>query len=126
MAARHVNVAIPGKEYDIVIAPGLLSQAGKILRPRIDSDKAALVFDEYVAAHYRANVLAGLSECFERVIENTIPSGEEHKNLGTVERLYDHILRHKIDRKTPVIAVGGGVVGDVAGFVAATILRGVP
>jgi 3-dehydroquinate synthase len=60
------------------------------------------------------------------LLEVIIPAGEDHKNLATVSKVYDRILEAKIDRRTPIIALGGGVVGDLSGFVAATVLRGVP
>jgi len=55
-----------------------------------------------------------------------MPAGEDHKNIDTVARLYDHLLRAGIERSTPILALGGGVIGDTVGFVAATVLRGVP
>ena len=85
-----------------------------------------VVFDSAAATHYRGPLLATLAKRFDRVIEATVPAGEDHKNVATVARLYDEILPHHVDRRTPVFAVGGGVIGDTAGFLAATVLRGVP
>src|SRR5688572_4165908 len=104
----------------------MINHVGERLAPLVRAKQAAIVFDANVLAHYRGSLLTSLSDAFDRVIENTIPASEDHKTVETVHRLYDQILQHRIDRHTPVIALGGGVVGDTAGFVAATILRGVP
>src|SRR5688500_5987977 len=104
----------------------MINHVGERLAPLVRAKQAAIVFDANVLAHYRGSLLASLSDTFDRVIENTIPANEDHKTVETVHRLYDQILQHRIDRHTPVIALGGGVIGDMAGFVAATILRGVP
>ncbi|HEY7088748.1 MAG TPA: 3-dehydroquinate synthase family protein, partial [Tepidisphaeraceae bacterium] len=122
-----VPVHIPGgASYKIVVEPGLLGKAGVLLRPLVHSNIAAIVFDANVVSPYRSSLVDSLSKVFDRVIESTIPAGEDHKTVATVDELYSQILQHKIDRHTPIIALGGGVVGDTAGFVAATILRGVP
>jgi 3-dehydroquinate synthase len=99
---------------------------GDWLSSLVSSKVAVVVFDSAVVRHYRDPLLASLAERFERIIEATVPAGEDNKSVATVARLYDQVLAHHIDRRTPVFAVGGGVVGDTAGFVAATILRGVP
>src|SRR5688500_4714624 len=104
----------------------MINHVGERLAPLVRAKQAAIVFDANVLAHYRGSLLASLSDTFDRVIENTIPANEDHKTVETVHRLYDQILQHRIDRHTPVIALGGGVVGDMAGFLAATVLRGVP
>jgi 3-dehydroquinate synthase len=121
-----VRVNLASAPYNVVVEPGLLSRVGDWLGALVSSKVAVTVFDAAVIPHYRGPLLAALAERFERVIEVSVPSGEDNKSVATVERLYDQVLRHQIDRRTPVFAVGGGVIGDTAGFVAATLLRGVP
>jgi 3-dehydroquinate synthase len=121
-----VTLNLDNHRYDITIRRGLLRQSGEVLRPLLKAKQAAIVFDANIEKHYRADLLVGLCDTFERVIENKMPASEEHKSVETVSRLYDQILQHRIERGTPVIALGGGVVGDTAGYVAATLLRGLP
>jgi 3-dehydroquinate synthase len=124
--AQVVPVRLEGQRYDVVVRPGLLNQLCRRLRPIIRAQKVALVYDANLPVAYRAQVIESLSEDFGRVIECEVPPGEDHKTVETAALLYDKILRAGVDRHTPVLAMGGGVVGDTAGFVAATVLRGVP
>jgi 3-dehydroquinate synthase len=112
--------------YDVVVEPGLLCRIADYLKPLAKSPTAAVVMDSNIVASHGVQLLLALSDVSERVIECTFPAGEENKNLQAVQQLYSRILSHRIDRQSPVLALGGGVVGDTAGFVAATILRGVP
>ena len=121
-----VTLNLANHRYDIVVGRGMINHVGERLAPLVRAKQAAIVFDANVVSHYRGSLLASLADTFDRVIENSVPASEDHKTVETVHRLYDQILQHRIDRHTPVIAFGGGVVGDTAGFVAATILRGVP
>jgi 3-dehydroquinate synthase len=122
-----VSVHLAGSgSYDIVVRPGLLSTAGVALRSRCGSIKVAIVTDSTVGPLYRDALVAALLKAdFEPVLV-TVPAGEEHKTTATITRIYDELLPKKLDRNTPVVALGGGVIGDMGGFVAATILRGVP
>ena len=124
--AKTVPVRLAGQSYDITIAPGLLAEVGARLRHLTKAKKAVLVYDSMLPPMHREQVASSLRGPFDQVIECEVPPGEEHKSVATVERLYDTILRAGVDRQTPVIALGGGVIGDTAGFVAATVLRGVP
>ena len=83
----------------------MLSKVGPALAPLVRSRIAVVVFDSNVAPHYRGPVLASLRDLFDRIIECTIPAGEENKTVATVDRLYGQILAHKIDRHTPVGAM---------------------
>jgi 3-dehydroquinate synthase len=122
-----VRVSIPAQaSYDIIVRPGLLSDAGIALRKLNGAKKAAIVTDSTVAALYLDTLQTALRRAeFEPVIA-TIPAGEDHKTIATISAIYDALLPARLDRNTPIIALGGGVIGDMAGFVAATILRGVP
>jgi 3-dehydroquinate synthase len=124
--AQVVPVRLEGQPYDVVVQPGLLSQLCRRLRRLVRTKKAILVYDANLPVAHRRQALASLCEDFDQVIECEVQPGEEHKTVETAAQLYDKILRAGIDRRTPVLALGGGVIGDTAGFVAATVLRGVP
>jgi 3-dehydroquinate synthase len=112
--------------YDIVVAPGALAQLADLVRAACPADRYAVISDANVAPRYGHAVVAGLrdgslaAELFE------FPAGEAHKTRATWTALSDQMLARRFGRDSGVIALGGGVVGDVAGFVAATYLRGVP
>ena len=121
-----VPVRLDRASYDITIRRGLLSDVGKILATLSRAKKAAIVTDSNVGPRYARTVAQSLrSAGFEPVIA-TISAGEDHKTLGDLEPVFTALLSHKIDRNVPVLALGGGVIGDMAGFVAATTLRGIP
>ncbi len=121
-----VRVHIPGHEYDIVVQPGLLHSIGNHLRQASRSAKAAIVTDSNVGPHYAATVANSLNNAGFQTTIATVPAGEHHKNLHTLATIYDQVLPLGLDRSTPLLALGGGVIGDMTGFAAATILRGVP
>ena len=124
---RTLTVALPGREYDIVIACGLLSQAGERVRavlPR--AAKLAVVSDSNVAPLYAQTVLDSLTAAGFETELFVIPAGEESKNASRLSRLWEGFMEFGLTRTDGVAALGGGVVGDLAGFAAATILRGVP
>lgn len=100
--------------------PELLEDAG--LRP----GRCLLVSDENVAAHYRSPLTEGLSSTGWTVRSIVLPPGEQTKSASALHSLYDEALEWGIDRQTPVLALGGGVIGDLAGFAGATLLRGLP
>lgn len=104
---------------------GSLARVGELVRERDSVGDALLVTDETVArTGHSETVLGSLEETGARVHRTTIPSGEQHKTLDTVRQLYTECARLRLDRQTVVVGVGGGVVGDAAGFLAATYLRG--
>ena len=90
------------------------------------SKKAAIITDSHVGPRYAAHLVESLRNAGIEPIIATIPAGEEHKTLSHIAPVYDLLLSARIERTTPVLALGGGVIGDMAGFVAATVLRGVP
>jgi 3-dehydroquinate synthase len=122
---RTLNVSLGARTYPIHIGPGLLAR-GELIAGHLRTPRAAIVSNEVVAPLY----LSALQGALERVgVRSTVvilPDGEAHKNAATLDRIYDHLLAERCDRTTTVIALGGGVVGDVAGFAAATYQRGVP
>src|SRR5258707_5212037 len=121
-----VPANVQGARYDIVIRRGLLADVGPQLAKLSKSKKAAIITDSHVGPLY-ANVLAdSLRQAGIEPIIATIPAGEDHKTLADLAPVYDALLGRKIDRTTPVLALGGGGIRDIARFVAATLLRGVP
>lgn len=114
----RVEVAPP---YEVEISPGLLDRAGEHVREAA----VALISDETVAPLYLARVREGLEHRGARVLPLVVPGGEGAKTLATYGELQRRLVRARLDRGAAVVALGGGVVGDLAGFVAATFLRGV-
>jgi len=113
----------PGGGYDVVIGAGLLPEA---LRLAGVTGPAAIITDSEVGPRHAARLQKpGFSDKPGFYAVLTMPAGERHKHLDTVRELYDGLLAAGVDRTATILALGGGVVGDVAGFVAATYLRGV-
>ena len=123
---RSIRARVPGSEYDILVHPGLLSSAGRHLRRLTASQKAIIITDDHVAPLHLPTLTTSLHFSGFQVTSTTLPPGEDHKTIASAARLYDQILPAGIDRSTPLLALGGGVIGDLAGFVAATTLRGLP
>ncbi len=125
---HEIRVALGDRSYPIVIGAGLLAGMGTRVRAVVGSQaiRAAVVSDSRVAPLYVPAVAASLRAAGFAVAEIQIPEGEQHKNLAWLALLYDRLIEAHIDRSSPIVAVGGGVVGDLAGFAAATVLRGVP
>lgn len=123
----RIPVGTPEGGYDILIGDGLLAGLGRaMLKANLRPGRCAVISQSAIAAAQAGPALEGLVEAgFEPALVE-MPDGEAHKTLGTVAGLYDALVAARLDRRSPVIALGGGVVGDVAGFVAATYLRGVP
>lgn len=114
-----------GAAYDVRVQPGGLDHIGEALRQRGLRGPVALVTDEHVAPLYADEVLASLGRLGYTAGQAVIPAGESHKTIDTVSRLWESFLALHLERGSTVVALGGGVVGDLAGFAAATFLRGV-
>jgi len=126
-----VTVRVPLLEqrdasYDIVIGRGLLAELGTRVRRACPARRYALVTDDVVDSLYAGRVLDALRVADLAAERFAFPAGEAHKSRETWARLSDALLGAQLGRDSAVIALGGGVVGDVAGFVAATYLRGIP
>ncbi len=117
---------LTGRGYHIYIGPGLVGRLGAYLKGLPLSAKALLVTNPKVRVLYGALAEKSLLCAGFQVVTAEVPDGEEAKSLSSAEKLYDLAYTGGLDRKSPVIALGGGVVGDLAGFVAATYMRGVP
>jgi 3-dehydroquinate synthase len=112
--------------YEIRIGPGLLAQLGPMVRALAPAPTCGIVSDTNVAARYLPHARASLAQAGYRVIDYVFPAGESHKTLATVAAGLDIFLNARIERATPIVALGGGVVGDLAGFISASLLRGTP
>ena len=113
--------------YDILIAEGLLPEAGpRLLAAGLAPGRCAVVTNPTVARHHLAELSASLVEAGFEPVVCEVPDGEAYKTLEVTASLYDRLADARLSRHEAVIALGGGVVGDLAGFVAATWLRGVP
>jgi 3-dehydroquinate synthase len=126
VATETVTVALPDRSYPIIIGTELLGSLGGHLAAMQLDAKVAVVTNPIVRQLYGAPVLDGLSGAGFQPIVIEIPAGEEHKNFAWLTFLYDRLLDARLERNSPVVALGGGVIGDLAGFAAATFLRGVP
>jgi 3-dehydroquinate synthase len=122
---RTLNVALGERAYPIEIGSGLLGRADLIV-PYLKVPQVALVSNETVAPLYLDALARPLRERGVRVTEIILPDGERHKTWQTLSRIYDALLENRCERAATVIALGGGVIGDLAGFAAATYQRGVP
>lgn len=121
-----VPVNVEGGQYQITIRPGLLSDVGALLAQISKSKRAGIITDSQVGPRYAETVTQSLRSAGVEPIIATLPAGENHKTLEDLAPVYDTVLSARIERSTPILALGGGVVGDMTGFVAATVLRGVP
>ena len=116
------EVALPS--YRVTIAAGALDRVGEIARATAPAHRYAIITDDNVGPAYAARVRSTLQA--DRVAVFTVPAGEAHKDRDTWARLTDELLGEGFGRDSAIIALGGGVVGDLAGFVAATFMRGIP
>ena len=124
-APHRLPVATPGHTYDILIGAGLLHDAGSWQGlPR--AVHAVVVSNAVVHAHFGATVAQALGRHYAQVSTVLLPDGEQHKDWASLNLIFDHLLATECDRKTVLFALGGGVVGDITGFAAATYMRGVP
>jgi len=120
-----VHVSLGERSYDVHVGEGVLDRAGKLIAGASKARVAAVVTNPRIGKLYAERVVESLRGAGITAHVITIPAGERYKALSTVRRVYEKLLDHRIDRTGMVIGLGGGVVGDLAGFVAATYLRGI-
>jgi 3-dehydroquinate synthase len=123
---REVPVALGDRSYPVIVGMQLLGGVGPRLAALGLRGRAAVVTSERVGAAYGAPVVGSLQAAGFQPTVVEIPDGEEHKNLAWLAVVYDRLLEAGIERRSPVVALGGGMVSDLAGFAAATLLRGLP
>ena len=124
---KTLNVGLNERSYDIHIENGLISRAGEYIRPFVaNGEKIAIISDENVWALYETEMMVSLHKAGLKAEAYVIPAGEESKSIYQLSEIYDWLgTDNGMNRKGLIIAFGGGVVGDIAGFAAATWMRGV-
>jgi 3-dehydroquinate synthase len=123
-AAQRLTLALGARSYDIVVGRRLLAEAGALVASAVRQKRVVVVTDEHVAALHLERFRAGLAAAGIAAEAIVLPPGEETKDFGHFAQLCEDVLSLGIERATPIVALGGGVVGDIAGFAAATLLRG--
>jgi 3-dehydroquinate synthase len=123
---HSLMVNLGANSYPIYIQAGVLEHLGLLVQQAGLGPNVLLVTNPTVGGYYLVPAQRSLEAAGLRVSVATVPDGEEYKSLEWASRLYDAALEARLDRRSPVVALGGGVIGDLAGFVAATYLRGVP
>ncbi len=125
LAMQTLTVDLGDRAYPIHIGPGLLDRAD-LLTPHLLQKRVAVVTNTTVAPLYLDRLTATLQSAGVEVIPVVLPDGEAYKNWETLNLIFDALLTHRAERKTTLIALGGGVIGDMTGFAAACYQRGVP
>lgn len=120
-----LRVDLGARAYDILVGTGLLATAGRYLAPLLGRRRVSVVTDEAVAALHLATLERALDDADIAHEAFVLPSGEQTKSFGHLEQLVDRLLEAKIERQSVLIALGGGVIGDLTGFAAAVLLRGI-
>jgi 3-dehydroquinate synthase len=121
-----ITVTHPTGSYPIYLGEGVLTQIGSYLAEIGHAGRCAVVTNEAVSRHHAEPLLESLRNAGLEPSRINLPDGEQFKTLETVANLYSELIEAKLDRRSPIIALGGGVLGDTAGFAAASFLRGVP
>lgn len=121
-----VKITLPHHRYEILIEPGVLGRVGSRLREIAPHDRCGVVADRSVWALHGGNLNEALLGANYAPVLATVEPGEPSKSLSVVEEVHSTFFDAHLERRSPILALGGGVAGDIAGFVAATHLRGVP
>ena len=125
---KIIKVNLGERSYPIIIQLGLIGKIGEALRRgawSVERDRCVIITDRNVASLYLNKVIKSLNKAGIKRLYKILPAGERQKSLATVNQIYDFLLRNKIERSDVIIALGGGVIGDIAGFVAGTYKRGI-
>lgn len=123
-AERNLRVDLAGRAYEIVIGSGIMGGAGSLIAPALARPAAVVVTDTNVASHYLDPVLGTLRDAGIAASDVVLPAGEATKDFAHLELLCDRLLAARIERTTTLVALGGGVIGDITGFAAGIVLRG--
>jgi 3-dehydroquinate synthase len=125
-ANERVRVPLGERSYDVVIGDGLVDRAGALMAAALPDRRLVVISDDTVARLYLERVLAGCRDAGFTCETAIVAAGEASKDVATFQELCERLLATRIDRGTAIAALGGGVVGDLAGFVASVLLRGLP
>ncbi len=121
---KTIKVKASG-EYEVIIGSGIIIKAGQLIKEVLPVCKIALITDDTVDALYSATVEKSLSENGFSVVKYVFPHGEQSKNVNTYVSILNFLAKNQLTRTDAIVALGGGVVGDMAGFASATYLRGI-
>lgn len=122
---EKVHVDLPGRAYDVLIGPDLLADAGQHIAPLLTRPRVTVITDETVGALHLDSLARGLAASGITMEALHLPPGESTKSWAALERCVDWLLDQKVERRDVVVALGGGVIGDLVGFAAAILRRGV-
>jgi len=122
---KKVKVALGEKSYDILIGFPL-EEIGRTLKKYTKGIKSLIITNPTIAEYYLKTAEASLREAGFQVFVAQVPDGEEHKSLAEASKLYTSCIEYKIERESIIVGLGGGVIGDLAGYIAATFMRGLP
>jgi len=123
---RTITINTESQRYSVYVGEKLLSEVGRICRQSSLSGRAAIVSDANVAALYGQTLSTEFANAGFKISTHVVAAGERSKSFATVTTLCEDFARHGVDRRSFVVALGGGVVGDLAGFAAAIYYRGIP
>ena len=126
LAEQTIPVTLGERSYNIVLHPGLLGTVGDRLTAFTTSPKIGVVTDKHVASHYLQETLRSLCKAGYDPTPIILPPGERTKTLGSIAKILDVLARQKFERQSLLLALGGGVIGDITGFAAAIYQRGIP
>jgi len=123
---KKLEINLPNNYYEILIKSGIINKMGEEISKIYDGDKVALITDENIDKFYGDIVEKSLKDMKFEVLKVVLKPGEGSKSMETLVELYNELLDFKLNRGNLIIALGGGVIGDLVGFCAATLLRGIP
>lgn len=123
---RKIQVKLPCNKYEILIKNGLIQEIGEKISNIYTGDKIAIITDTNVDKFYGDLVNSALEEKGYQTLKVVLPAGEKSKSMDSLMVLYNELLDFKLNRGNLIIALGGGVIGDLTGFCASTLLRGIP
>ncbi|MFQ3548907.1 MAG: 3-dehydroquinate synthase [Armatimonadota bacterium] len=121
----EVKVNLGERSYNIIIGVNILHNIADMVKSVCNPSNVFIISNPQIAKHYEAGVVSSLNDVGIKSFTMHIPSGERYKTLNTIKKMYEQMVFAKLDRKSVIIALGGGVVGDMTGFAAATYLRGI-
>ncbi|MEA5620101.1 3-dehydroquinate synthase [Cronbergia sp. UHCC 0137] len=120
-----IKVNLPENAYEIAIAPASLDQLGEKMSSLQLGKKVLLVSNPMIFKHYGTRAIASLENAGFEVTSYNLPAGEHYKTLNSIQKIYNIALENRLERSSTMVALGGGVIGDMTGFAAATWLRGI-
>ncbi len=127
MSTSKVKVKLSDRSYDILIGSGLIVDSGRLIKASLpNASRLVVITNDEINKLYGRNLKTSLKEAGFDFAIVTVPAGERYKSLTSANKLYGKLLNFGADRETVIVALGGGVIGDLAGFVAATYMRGIP